>query len=69
MKPGHESAEGWGAKLKPPISARRARKLCEDGRVKGAEAIGIPPRITYQVPIGAKDPRKDPWRPRKKEKK
>lgn len=66
MKQKMLTAAEWGAKLSPPISRRRASKLCEEERVEGAVLVGIPPRETYQVPEGAKDPRKKAGRPRRK---
>jgi hypothetical protein len=47
------AAKQWGAKLKPPISARRVALLCQLGKVPEAQKIGK----TWVIPEDAKDPR------------
>jgi hypothetical protein len=53
----------WGAALKPPISGRRVRVLCEEGRVKGAKKFGEGIRCLWMIPKDAPDPRKPAGRP------
>jgi hypothetical protein len=62
------SPEAWGARLVPKISARRARVLCEEGRVEGAVCHGRNGprnRRTWEIPDDAPDPRMGPGRPAK----
>lgn len=55
--------EEFGARLEPPISARRVRVLCEERRVQGARRTGQGNRATWTIPADAPDPRLPPGRP------
>jgi hypothetical protein len=57
------SPEAWGARLRPPISARRVRVLCEEGRVEGAVRHGGQFRALWLIPKDAPDPRLPTGRP------
>ena len=57
------NTEKFGKKLKPPVSARRVRAMCENDQIPGAKRVGEGNRATWDIPKNTKDPRLPPGRP------
>lgn len=46
MSVNYLSSTEWGKKQTPPITRRRASKLCKDGRIEGVQKVGS----NYMIP-------------------